>query len=388
MIIEKLRVKNYKSLEDVEVPLRPLTVFVGPNNSGKSNILDCLEFVKDLAFSRPTAMAVAGRGGFTDLVWGGDHARAIDIQLDGRVADEKGQQRLFTYEVEITGPPTGYIINKEVFTLFEGGTGRRLLERTGDAQVKTWSEQDPSQETGVWGLGEPRLGIYQVGASQDPRHRTLASFASAVENWGFFRFAPSDMGSPGPARKEAYLSEEGQNLASILISIQSEDRRTFAELESYLNTALPEVEDFSVGLTEDNRAFFRWREAGLPSDFRVKSWMSSDGTRQILGLLALVFAPRMRPLLTMEEPENFIHPGLLELVAGLLKSISMKTQTLVSTHSPYLLNYLSPEDLVVVEKKDGRTRVTSVKDREGIKEAIRVLGLGELWFSGHLGGVP
>ena len=62
MIIEKLKVKNYKSLEDVEIPLRPLTVFVGPNNSGKSNVFDCLEFVRDLALMGSQAVGI--RGGF------------------------------------------------------------------------------------------------------------------------------------------------------------------------------------------------------------------------------------------------------------------------------------------------------------------------------------
>lgn len=386
MIIEKLRVKNYKSLEDVEIPLRPLTVFVGPNNSGKSNIFDCLEFLKELAFLGP--QAVTRRGGFRDVVWGGDLKRAIDIQLEGRMGDGEGRPRCFKYLLEITGTEIAYHISKETFVLYQDGLETKLLERGEGPQIRTWSELEPSQETGVWSLREARLGIYRFQGSQDPQHHSLASFASSLADWGFYRLTPSRMLSPGPARKEAYLLAEGDNLGSVLLSIQSEDRETFNELEAHLKVAMPEIEDFSVALTEDGRAYPRWREKGLPSDFRIKQWMSSDGTRQILGLLALRFASKLPPVVCIEEPENFIHPGLLELVADMLRSIARKTQLLVSTHSPYLVDDLSPEDLLIVEKTDGRTRLTGVLESEGVRDAIRVLGLGELWYSGAMGGVP
>lgn len=383
MIIEKLRVKNYKSLEDVEILLRPLTVFVGPNNSGKSNILDCLELVKELAFLGPPA--VSRRGGFRDLVWGGDLKREIAIHLEGRIGDGGGQQR-FEYEIGLSGGEIAHAIAREVFTLHRGSLRIKVLERSGERQWTTWSEEAPGQETGKWGSSEERLAINQLRG--DRRHPALGSFAAHVANWGFYRLAPAGMGSSGPARKETHLSEAGENLPSVLISIQSEDRRTFSELESYLKVAVPEIEEFTLGLTEDNRAYFRWREGGLPTDFNVKSWMSSDGTRQILGLLALRFGLRVPPLVGTEEPENFIHPGLLELVAGLLRSISARTQMLVSTHSPYLLNYLSYKDVVVIEKKGGKTQVKGLNGKKGIKEAQKVLGLGQLWYSGHIGGVP
>jgi len=71
-----------------------------------------------------------------------------------------------------------------------------------------------------------------------------------------------------------------------------------------------------------------------------------------------------------------------------LKSASRKIQVLVTTHSPELLNFLACEDLMIVEKENGKTHCREVKDVAGVKEALKTLGLGELWYSGHLGGVP
>lgn len=79
-MLKELRVKNYKSLEDVAIPLRPLTVFVGPNNAGKSNILDCLLFLRELL--ELGAPSVTSRGGFRYIVWGGDLKRQIEIKLE------------------------------------------------------------------------------------------------------------------------------------------------------------------------------------------------------------------------------------------------------------------------------------------------------------------
>lgn len=388
MIIEKLRVKNYKSLEDVEVPLRPLTVFVGPNNSGKSNILDCLEFVRDMGIMGPQAAGT--RGGFEFVVWGGDLKRAIEIQFSGKIEDGKGRTQYFTYEIGIAGimgSPANYLLANEKFALHRDGVEWKLLERS-DSGTKTWSELELGQETGRWGNGQPQLGIFNFArGTRDPRHRTMASFVSALSDWGFYKLAPTTMSAPRPARKEAYLLEDGENLSSILATIQSEDRRTFAELERYLKAALPEVQELLIALTEGSQAYFRWKEKGLPGNFNVPSWNSSSGTRQILALLALRFGSKARPLICIEEPENFIHPGLMELVADLLKSVSLNSQVLVSTHSPYLLNQFLPEDVLIVEKKEGKTQLRPPRGKK-IKEALKVLGLGELWYSGDIGGVP
>ena len=108
---------------------------------------------------------------------------------------------------------------------------------------------------------------------------------------------------------------------------------------------------------------------------------------RLLGHLATLYLPSPPPLVCFEEPENYVHPQLLELMVELLKNAASETQVLVTTHSPYLVDLLQPEDLFIVEKQEGKTQVKAVADRKGIKEALKALGLGELWYSGSFGGV-
>jgi predicted ATPase len=83
-----------------------------------------------------------------------------------------------------------------------------------------------------------------------------------------------------------------------------------------------------------------------------------------------------------------LHPAWLSLVADAIKSAAPETQVLSSTHSPYLLNFFSPDNLIIVEKENGRTQFKPVKNKKGLRDALRVLGLGEIWYSGQLGGTP
>jgi predicted ATPase len=325
-VLTRFKVQNYKSLEDVEISLMPLMVFVGPNNAGKSNILDCFFFIKQLA--EQGRSAVYDRGGFSQLVWNGAIDKEMLIELDAVVSDRNGQKRSVTYRVEITVDPRypfNYNISRELLRLWNEGEAKRLLEfPVEQGMARVWDEE--GKEVGAAGAGSEQL---YIGYFRDPiPYPIIGSFARNVMKWSFYNFSPSRMRLPNPAKEE-----------------------------------------------------------GLP--LHIPAQALSDGTLRLLGQLAVVSSPEPPPLACFEEPENCIHPRLLELVVDIFKSASKKTQILMTTHSPYLLDFLrSPENLVIVEKVEGKTHCKTVQDQEGVKEALKTLGLGELWYSGHIGGTP
>jgi len=190
----------------------------------------------------------------------------------------------------------------------------------------------------------------------------------------------------GPAKKDLRLQNEEENISSVLHTFQAEWGESFTEVEELLRMAVPEIERLLTPLTEEGQTYLAIEERGVP--WRIPSWAMSDGTLRFLGQLAVFLSPDPPTLACFEEPENCIHPGLLELVVDVFKSASRKIQVLVTTHSPDLLNFLAPEELMIVEKENGKTRCREARDVAGVKEALKTLGLGELWYSGHLGGVP
>jgi len=377
-MLTKLRVKDYKSLEDVTIPLRPLTVFVGPNNAGKSNILDCLLFLRELL--ELGAPSVHSRGGFPYLVWGGDLKRQIEIEFDGHVA-VSGVEHPIIYQVEIAGGPRHYAISRELCSEHLG----KLLEfPIEQEQVGVWDQT--RRQTVGWSSSKTSRQLHLSDCEDPVRYPILSALAKAMHNWAFYNFVPSRMEQPGPAKKDLRLQREGANISSVLHTFQAEWGERFAEVESLLKTAVPEMERLLTPLTEEGQTYLAMEERGFP--LRIPSWAMSDGTLRFLGQLAVLLSPDPPTMACFEEPENCIHPGLLELVVEVLRSASRKIQVLVTTHSPDLLNFLAPEDLLIVEKEDGKTRCREAKDTAGVKEALKTLGLGELWYSGHLGGVP
>ena len=395
-MLTQLRVKNFKSLEDVAVPLRSLTVFVGPNNAGKSNILDCLLFLQELLELGPSS--VHSRGGFQYLVWGGDLKRQIEIELEAEILNSSGGEHEVTYRVEIAGGPKHYAISREICLESRRAKTARSRRRTETSEHPGKLLEFPIEQGQVGAWDQTRKQIISWSSSktgrqlhlsdcEDPvRYPVLSTLAEDMHNWAFYSLVPSRMEQPGPAKKDLRLQGEGANISSVLHTFQSEWGESFAEVEGLLKTAIPEMDRLLTPLTAEGQTYLAVEERGFP--LRIPSWAMSDGTLRLLGQLASLLSPDPPTLACFEEPENCIHPGLLELVVDVLKSASRKIQILVTTHSPDFLNFLAPESLVILEKVDGKTRCREAKDIAGVKESLKTLGLGELWYSGHLGGVP
>jgi len=381
MPIHRIIIKNYKSLENLTLNMNPFTVFIGPNNSGKSNILDCLHFLSDFVKSEN---AIRQRGGFEQIVFNGDIAKTISIELQGSI-EVKNKRRHYKYFIELQGDRYGFGFNKkETFSLVENGE-KILLEFPGEREMAI-ARDETGKQTG--GIGAGRGRSYLSHFMDQDHYPILGHFSNEVQNWAFFNFLPALMRSSLPVRRELQLQSYGENLSVVLHALQTEYPQKFKEIEDILKAALPELKELATGLTahEAGKTYIRIREKGLT--ISIPAWGMSDGTLRILGHLTTLYLPTPPPLICFEEPENYVHPRLLELIVDLLRNASEKTQVLVTTHSPYLVDRLEPEDLIVVEKKEGKTQIKILEDKKAIREALKTLTLGEMWYSGDFGGVP
>lgn len=385
MPITRIAIKNYKSLKNLELNFKPLMVFVGPNNAGKSNIFDCLQFLTEL-IKMEHGVATKQRGGFDQIVFNGKIEQLISIQLEGLIK-VKGKEHSYWYFIELNGDKWGNcFIQHEIFRLVKEDGKKDILkypDKNGSATV--WDET--GKQLSSYGTSE-RDRPYLYHFSDSERYPILGHFSTEVQNWAFFNLLPPSMRSPLPVRRELQLHPYGENLSVVFHVLQSEYPDKFREIEDILKSAVPELKELSTGLTahETGQTYVRILEKKLATP--IPAWGMSDGTLRFLGCLAALYSPASPGLICFEEPENYVHPRLLELTVDLLKSASERTQVIVNTHSPYLVDFLDPGDLFIVEKVDGETQVKRAEDKKGIKEALKTLGLGEMWYSGCLGGVP
>jgi predicted ATPase len=176
-MLKELRVRNYKSLEDVAIPLRPLTVFVGPNNAGKSNILDCLLFLRELL--ELGAPSVHSRGGFRYLVWGGDLKRQIKFELDAYILDVSSREHSINYRIEIAGGPGHYVISKETCSVRINSEERKLLEfPVEQGRIGVWDES--AERIVYWGSSEAGRQLCLSNCKDSARYPILSALAKEL----------------------------------------------------------------------------------------------------------------------------------------------------------------------------------------------------------------
>jgi predicted ATPase len=177
------------------------------------------------------------------------------------------------------------------------------------------------------------------------------------------------------------------------MTLQTGHPEEFRQFRQAAIDALPDLEAILTPPTQFATTYVTTREKHLQQPVTI--WRMSDGELAFLALLSLIFAPAAFgvPLYCLEEPENHLHPRLLETLVELLTQRQHELgahagQIIATTHSPYLIDHVTLDDLLVIEKRHGATRCTRPASKRHLKELLEreELGLGALWFAGVLGG--
>ena len=354
-MISRIAIKNFRSLKDVELRPGPLTVLIGPNGAGKSNILDALKFLKsiysdysDLTQAEDLARSqLEERGGFRQVVWGGhtDSHLRFEIEFDNTLESD-------IFSAEVTVDEERPYLSKEDYLI-----DSKPLGNLGDRLQVSFD-----------------IPIFAMQALDE------------LKLWRFYDFAPKSMREPVRIRQEHTLNESGSNLSSVVHTLFSEGHPDLEEAVGMLQVMVPTVERLVSPIFGDGQTYVALKEKGVENP--VGAWGLSDGTLLALALsVALTVRPRPK-LICLETPEAEIHPLMMEGVADMLNSASQDTQIIVTTQSTRLLDQLPYERFVIVEKKRGKTRLRPLTVEEEDHDFFRMVGVGNAWYSGSIGGVP
>lgn len=381
-MLERLTVKNYKSLRDTQITLKSPSVLVGPNASGKSNLFDAIRFLVDLA--RVGQEAVNGRGGFKTIVWSGQTERKISFDLRGKLRSDESLHS-FAYSIELCGQPyESFEISRESFGIYQNNEFRTLLEFPDKNRTASIYNLEGTQ-VGACGSTQGRSYLYGFSPYRK-EYSPLAAFSNYLQSWEVYDPIPALMRGSVQVKRELKLAPHGENLAGVLHTLHSEFPEIFKTMEGHLQVLMPESRKLLSLLTEKGQTYPGLEENTIPSKIPASSL--SAGTLRFLAFLAALYSPEAPPLVCFEEPENNIHPHALELLMDVLKTASQKRQVLIATHSPYLLNFVDPHSVFVFEKIRGETKVVRASTKRKLKSLLRKVGLGEAWYAGTLGGVP
>lgn len=381
-MIKRLQVKNYKSLKEIDLELGLRNVLVGPNMAGKSNLIDCFKFLTHIC-TRGLNDAFMTRGGFPEVVWKGEENGPISFRLViEHEVDEEEPKRSYEYEIEIIGSPTGLIsIEREYLTVKNGNQIAPLIDlKHGRGKV-------------MHANGEIAFTI------EDPTRSALEFTVPGWEGtlvknyigvWRFYRLLPALMKQPNAAIAQQFLMENGENFSSWFMTFQTRYPEEFRLIKQTACDAFPELKEILTPPTQFATTFMITQEKYLKQPITIGHM--SDGEIVFLAWLSLIFAPFGVPLYCIEELENHLHPKLLEILVEVLNQRQMElgpnaAQIIATTHSPYLVDKVKLDELIVIEKSHGATRCLRPASKIHLKELLEreELGLGDLWYSGALG---
>lgn len=385
-MIGRLQIRNYKSLKNLDLELKKRNVLIGPNMSGKSNLIDSLKFLSQMCLSGVT-QAFLNRGGFQEVIWKGDDGGPVSFRLiieqGGNIEEQK---KVYEYEISIIGSVTGLISIEREHLIVKTTTGHEstLIDlRNGQGKVThvdssvAFIPQDPSRsalEFSVPGWEGMVVKDY-------------------ISRWRYYHLSPHIMKQANAAVAQQFLMENGQNFSSWLMTLQTSYQEEFRLVRQVAKDTLPGLEEILTPPTQFATTYLITREQHLKQPVAIGHM--SDGEILFLAWLSLIFAPASfgAPLFCVEELENHLHPRLIETLVEVVnqrqkESGSETAQTIVTTHSPLLVDKVNLDDLVVFEKSGGATKCTRPGSKKHLKELLEreELGLGELWYSGALGG--
>ncbi|MCS7304830.1 MAG: AAA family ATPase [Thermoguttaceae bacterium] len=385
--IEYMRVQNFRALRDLEFKrLAPLTVLLGPNGSGKSTVFDVFAFLAE-CFSDGLRRAWDRRGKAKELKTRGTEG-PVTIELKYREYREDGEPLpLITYHLAVDEQQGAPIVQEEWLQWRRGTRGkpfRFLNYHRGRGEVISGELPDEQDQRIEVPLKSPDLlAVNALG--QLAEHPRVAALREFITGWYVsYLSADSARGQPEAGPQER-LSKTGDNLANVIQYLAEQHPKRLNHIFELLRERVPRIETVLAEMMPDGRLLLQIKDAPFAQPILAR--FASDGTLKMLAYLVLLYHPNPPPFIGIEEPENFLHPRLLPELAEECRSATARTQLLATTHSPFFLNALRPEEVWILWRdKEGYTRTRCVADIEKIQHFIRNGALlGHLWMEGYFG---
>ena len=335
-MIDRVAIKNYRGLRSVECAIRPLTVLVGPNDSGKSSFLAALRAVIAADQYIPDA----------DF-WRRNPANTISIEIESPHRSYRAQASQDNFVIEATD-------NRAAESTRVGTQGQ--LQQYGNV-VSFWS---PYRDT-LDGL-------------------SLIHFQLPIQGVGMV-----SAGYNGTDTAKEF-GRDGSGVPSFLDYLLRKDRKRFFSFVEEAKRLIDGLDDVDIETPDPSS---RRLDFVIDGGLRIEGEQASAGVRLLIFFIALLHHPSPPKVILIEEPETGIHPRRIVDVMKLLRKITLgevnghAAQVILTTHSPYLLDCvnLDTDQVLVFRREEDGSRTASPVDAEGLKDFLHDFQLGEVWYN-------
>lgn len=377
--LETVDIGGFRRLRSVKLEMRPLMVMIGANGVGKTSLLDAVSL---LAASAGGALnrSLSELGGVNDVLtlgYDGDIKLATSLEVPGYNPLE--------YELRLQPRGQSFSISQETLTQLRKGYQdpfKHIQAEHGDVRY-----YDIEQDKLVKPSWEP--DIRESALSQVPKmYRQPEELRKVLGDVTLYHVL--DVGPRAPVKlpqrmKPATLpGADGGDLVSLLYSLRESDPIRYEAIEDALRAAFPGFTSLGFPPSAAGMMSMTWKEARFREP--LYAHQLSEGTLRFLWLAALLQSPGLTTITMIDEPEVSLHPELLNLLAGLLREASDRTQVIVATHSDRLVRFLDPAEVLVMDVDDEGYAQATFADDLDLDEWLKEYSLDEVWRMGRIGG--
>lgn len=360
--INTLSLRGFKSIKAIEnLELRNLNVLIGANGAGKSNFVEFFRMLRAMADEgfQNYVLESGGSDGF--LFLGPKATQEIAFRVDfGSNWYQALLQPTASGSLIINSETTGY-----------GDHSSTVSGRT-ESEIKFRKDEKSRHYANSWGVGHY---IYE-----------------SISSWTVYHFhdtsALAAMRRDQPLRDTERFRHDASNIAAFLLSLREEETGSYELIRDTVKLIAPFFDDFLLrpqkkGGNEQVR--LEWQQKG--SDFPFQPSQLSDGTIRFICLATALLQPDLPATIVIDEPELGLHPYAISMLADLIKSASERTQVIISTQSPTLLDYFTPEQIIVVGRHQGESTFERL-DQHDLNTWLEDFSVGELWQKNVVRGGP
>lgn len=359
--LDRMWIAGFKSIERLELELKPLNVLLGPNGAGKSNFIGFFKFVNKLLEKNLQFYVAQQLGADKILFFGRKRTDVLDFYLEFSPN---------AYQCRLAPDAAGGLIFKLEYCFYspkKEDVGKSKSIKFAPAGSKESGLPDPdSEETTI------------------PGH-----VARYLHDWKVYHFHDTSdsarVKQPGRIGETKILLPQADNLAAFLRSIR--ETPAYSLIVRTIQRVAPFFLDFVLEPERDNDQSIRlrWRHRGSDDTFDASDF--SDGTLRFICLTTLLLQPRLPTIILLDEPELGLHPYALHLLAGIMRAASANTQIIASTQSVTLANQFSWEDLIIVDRVNDASQFRRLNEEE-LTDWLDEYSIGELWEKNIIGGTP
>ena len=394
MYLESIKIQHYKVFKNLKIDNLPkLITIIGLNGVGKSTFFDIFSFLSDCLKDNVT-IALSLRGGFNEVITRelDPHKNSILIELKFRTPENFKNKHapIITYTLEIIqNTENKIIVHKELLKYRRGRKGKPwhfidFSDGEGEsiANEDKYEDENSTEQKEFQKLASPDI-LAIKGLGQFEKYKVISTFRNMLENWYICNFKIESGRQVTDYHFAKHLSKEGENLAQVTKYYYDNYRTVFNDILKKLPQRIPGINEVVAHQTDDGRILLKFKDENFTQPF-IQRYVS-DGTLKMFAYMILLNDPAPHPLISIEEPENYLHPDLLPTLVDEIKEYANKGgQVFISSHSPDFINNLDIENVFILSKMNGITKIEKLSDNKKIKALSKDNKLGYLWQNKYL----